>query len=55
MRDQSIVEVIASQVSVTIRGSHFQYAFIHTQQSYIERSAAQVKDKDILILLLLVV
>ena len=51
--DDPLVEVIATQVRVTIRREHLKDAFAELQDGDIERPATQVKDGDLLVALLL--
>src|SRR5207249_6402427 len=50
--DDPLVEVVAAEVGVTVRGLHLEDAFAELEDRDIERSAAEVVDRDELVLLL---
>ena len=51
--DELLVKVIAAEVSVTVRGEHFEHAVGNVQDGHIERSAAEIEHSDLRIGLLL--
>ena len=51
--DELLVKVIAAEVGVAVRGEHFEHAVRNIQDGHIERSAAEVKDRDLCVGLLL--
>ena len=53
--DKHIVEVLASQVSVTVRGLHFEDSVFNREQRYIKSATTEIKDEHILLALALLV
>ena len=47
----SLVEIIAAQMSITVGRQYFEYAVAQLQDGYIESTAAQVVDQDLVLIL----
>src|SRR5205807_4993399 len=50
--DDDLVEVVAAQVRIAVGGFHFKDAVADVQDRDVEGAAAQVEDRDLLVLLL---